>query len=89
MALVARWVSVGVPLRTLPMFGSYGPWTTTLLTWGGLRGGIAISLALGLPPGPHRSTLVTATYAVVLFSIIVQGLTVRPVIAKATAAAPA
>ncbi|MCA0337019.1 MAG: sodium:proton antiporter [Actinobacteria bacterium] len=89
LALVARWVSVGVPLRTLPMFGSYGPWTTTLLTWGGLRGGIAISLALGLPPGPHRSTLVTATYAVVLFSIIVQGLTVRPVIAKATAAAPA
>ena len=57
-----------------------------MLTWGGLRGGIAISLALGLPASPYRSALVTATYVVVLFTIAVQGLTVMPIVRRAAAA---
>lgn len=87
-ALAVRWFSVAVPVETMRRYAGYGAYTTRLLTWGGLRGGIAISLALGLPAGPYRSALVTATYAVVLFSIIVQGLTVMPIIRRANAASP-
>lgn len=79
-ALAARLVSVGVPLALSPRSRRfYGPWTARLLTWGGLRGGIAISLVLGLPSSPYTSQLVTVTFAVVLFSIAVQGLTVMPI----------
>lgn len=82
--LAARYLSVALPLRLVRESQGYGPWTVRMLTWGGLRGGIAISLALGLPHGlPYRTHLVTATYAVVLFSIAVQGLTVLPVIRRA------
>ncbi|MBD3782696.1 MAG: sodium:proton antiporter [Micrococcales bacterium] len=87
--LAARLVSVGVPMALVRRREHYGPWTTRLLTWGGLRGGIAISLALGLPDVPERRAVVTATYVVVLFSIAVQGLTVGPVIRRAVEAAPA
>lgn len=80
--LMARYISVAVPMATLRRYAAYGPWTSRLLTWGGLRGGIAISLALGLPQGPYRSTIVTVTYAVVLFSIVVQGLTVMPIVRR-------
>jgi CPA1 family monovalent cation:H+ antiporter len=82
-ALVARFVSVAVPVRLARARDGYGPYTTRLLTWGGLRGGIAISLALGLPDVEYRPAIVTATYAVVLFTIAVQGLTVGPLIRKA------
>lgn len=84
-ALVARFVSVAIPMVLVRRRDGYGPWTVRLLTWGGLRGGIAISLALGLPAGAERDAILSATYAVVLFTIAVQGLTVRPVIARATA----
>jgi CPA1 family monovalent cation:H+ antiporter len=47
------------------------------LIWGGLRGGISIALALGLPAGPARSVILAATYVVVLFSVIVQGGTIK------------
>ncbi len=87
-ALVARFVSVAVPMRFVRRRDGYGPWTVRLLTWGGLRGGIAISLALGLPASPYRTHLVTATYAVVLFSIAVQGLSVMPLLRRAAAADP-
>jgi len=85
-ALGARFVSVALPMALVRRTDGYGPWTNRVLTWGGLRGGIAISLALGLPQGPYRSTLVTATYVVVLFTIAVQGLTIMPVVRRATAA---
>lgn len=85
-ALVARFVSVGLPLALLPRARRfYGPWTTRLLTWGGLRGGIAISLVLGLPSGGYAQYLVAPTFAVVLFTIAVQGLTVMPIIRRAVA----
>ena len=47
-----------------------------MLTWGGLRGGISVALALSLPDGDIRNTLVVTTYVIVLFSILVQGLTI-------------
>lgn len=87
-ALAARWISVALPFLFLRGNGpsGYAPYTVRLLTWGGLRGGIAISLALGLPKSEHYGTLVTATYLIVLFTIAVQGLTIMPLVRKAVAA---
>ncbi|HMT32942.1 MAG TPA: sodium:proton antiporter [Dermatophilaceae bacterium] len=85
-ALAIRFVSVWAPMHLVRSRDGYGDWTVRLLTWGGLRGGIAISLALGLPASPYRTHLVTATYAIVLFTIAVQGLTVMPIVRRAVAA---
>ncbi|MCC7336180.1 MAG: cation:proton antiporter, partial [Pirellulaceae bacterium] len=54
----------------------FSPYATTLMTWGGLRGGISIALALSLPPTANRDLFLTVTYGVVVFSIIVQGLSI-------------
>lgn len=86
LALAARYVSVAVPFALVRRREGYGNYTVRLLTWGGLRGGIAISLALGLPASPYLSTLTTATYAIVLFTIAVQGLTIMPLVYRAVAA---
>jgi CPA1 family monovalent cation:H+ antiporter len=80
--LVARNASVtfsAIVLRPKRKFtkGSIG-----ILTWGGLRGGISIALALSLPPGPERQLILTATYVIVVFSILVQGLTIAGIIKK-------
>ena len=73
--LLARFLSVGATVTALRLHGRLGSHTVTILTWGGLRGGISVALALSLPPSPERDLLLTATYAVVIFSIGVQGLT--------------
>jgi len=52
----------------------------SVMIWGGLRGGISVALALSLPDGPHKSLILTMTYIVVVFSILVQGLTVGPLV---------
>lgn len=87
LALLSRYVSVALPFQLVKK--GYGPYTTRLLTWGGLRGGIAVGLVLSLPDSPYRATLIVATYVVVLFSIAVQGLTIMPLVHKAVAASPA
>jgi CPA1 family monovalent cation:H+ antiporter len=56
--------------------------TVPVLTWGGLRGGISIALALSLPEVAEKSPLLAATYAVVVFTIVVQGLTLRRLVAR-------
>ena len=78
--LAVRLLSVGLP--TLPMRLPRAEWRGVLavLTWGGLRGGISVSLALGLPESAAaRTPLLTVTYAVVIFTIVVQGLSMGPV----------
>jgi len=87
MVLAARAISVGIPIAVMRRFRSSSPAVVTILTWGGLRGGISVALALSLPDGETRDLIVTVTYMVVVFSILVQGLTLAPVIrAKAARA---
>lgn len=78
--LLARSLTVGLPVAGLGgRFGlPKGAWR--VLTWGGLRGGISVALALSLPIGPHRDTVLALTYCVVVFSILVQGLTIGRVV---------
>ena len=82
LVLLARWISASVPIVTLRRWITAPKGALPILTWSGLRGGISIALALSLPVGPHRSTLVTMTYVVVCFSILVQGLTVQRVVQR-------
>lgn len=82
LTLIARWISVGIPLTVLSRWESFTKGAVPILTWGGLRGGIAVALALSLPNNEYKVTILTVTYAVVLFSIIVQGLTVQPLVRK-------
>ncbi len=84
--LLARLISVGVPVGIMRRYRSFSPMVVTILTWGGLRGGISIALALSLPQGEVRDTLVTVTYIVVAFSILVQGLTIGPLVRRAQSA---
>ncbi len=81
--LIARFISVGLPVFLLKYKNSYSPHAVKILTWGGLRGGISVALALSIPHGEWRDPLLTATYAVVIFSILVQGLTIGKVAAMA------
>jgi len=76
--LFSRFVSVGGPIAAMRLRRKFGRGTIRIMTWGGLRGGISVALALTIPPGPHRDAVVTVTYVVVLFSILVQGMTVAP-----------
>ncbi|HEX3842753.1 MAG TPA: cation:proton antiporter, partial [Steroidobacteraceae bacterium] len=78
-ALAARFVSVAIPVRCLSAFERFEPSCVRLLTWAGLRGALAIALALALPTdSPARVPIVTATYAIALFSTLVQAMTVEP-----------
>ena len=73
--LAARWLTVGLPVALARRAFRLPEGAAGVLTWGGLRGGISIALALSIPPGPWRETLIALTYDVVAFSILVQGLT--------------
>ncbi|MCL4136528.1 UNVERIFIED_CONTAM: hypothetical protein GTU68_061019 [Idotea baltica] len=74
--LVARYISLFLPVRFFRKRLQFVRNTTLIMTWGGLRGGISIALALSLPEEMNRDLFLTVTYAVVIFSIIVQGLSV-------------
>ncbi len=74
--LAARAIAVGVPMVVLMRFLPFTRGAFPLLVWGGLRGGISIALALSLPDGPMRDLILSATYVVVVFSVVVQGATV-------------
>lgn len=85
LVLAARAVSVGAPLlfwrRLLPIGLAF-----PVMTWGGLRGGISIALALSLPSGPMKDLIVAATYMVVLFSVLAQGATIGSVVQRSARA---
>ena len=78
--LLARVVSVGLPVAAMSVRRTLPQGLVPVLTWSGLRGGISVAMALSLPPFPARDTLLACTYAVVVFSILVQGLTMRRVL---------
>ncbi|MCC4295647.1 cation:proton antiporter [Brevundimonas aurantiaca] len=88
LVLAARAVSVGAPLlfwrRLLPL-----PLAFPVMTWGGLRGGISIALALSLPEGPMKDVILAATYMVVLFSVLAQGATIGGLVRRSVKRASA
>jgi CPA1 family monovalent cation:H+ antiporter len=76
MVLFARYLSVSFPLMFLRLWIKFEKNAVMILTWGGLRGGISVALALSLPQAFHRDEFVLITYMIVVFSIVVQGLTI-------------
>lgn len=88
LAVAVRAVSVALPVWALdltrPRARRRGDAPTlAALTWGGLRGGVSVALVLSLPPGPYRGTLLACSYAIVVFTIVVQGMTLARVVAAA------
>jgi CPA1 family monovalent cation:H+ antiporter len=81
--LAARALTVGLPVAMLPGVFRLPKGSGWVLTWGGLRGGISVALALSLPLGPGRDIVLTLTYCIVVFSILCQGLTIGWVMRKA------
>ncbi len=80
--LICRYVSLLIPISFFKKKLDFVPNTNLIMTWGGLRGGISIALALGLTQEMHRDLFLVITYIVVVFSIIVQGLTVGKLVKK-------
>ena len=79
--LTARFIGVSVPISIMKMFRTFEPKTIIILTWGGLRGGISVALALSLSEFEWidesiKGTILFTTYCCVVFSILVQGLTI-------------
>ncbi|PHR59311.1 MAG: sodium:proton antiporter [Robiginitomaculum sp.] len=82
LVLGARFISVVIPIKFLGIFETFTKGAIPVLTWGGIRGGISVALALSLPDVPEKALILSATYGVVVFSIIVQGLTMKKVVQK-------
>jgi CPA1 family monovalent cation:H+ antiporter len=80
--LLCRYISLLLPISFFKKRLDFVPKTNLIMTWGGLRGGISIALALGLTQDMHRDLFLVITYIVVIFSIIVQGLTVGKLVKK-------
>ncbi|EPX81045.1 cation:proton antiporter [Litoreibacter arenae] len=78
LSLFARLIAVSIPVLLLRPFRGFEKGVIPIMTWGGLKGGISVALALSLPEGEWKPVILSATYMVVIFSIIVQGLTVAP-----------
>ena len=94
--LAARYTSLWLPLQVLKKFRTYNPYTLKIMTWGGLRGGLALAMALSIPAKTAfvgdgidvKDIILVMTYSVVMFSILVQGSTVEPMIRKSKAVDP-
>ncbi len=80
--LLARWLSVGLPVVVMRRWRKFTPGAVTIMTWGGLRGGISVALALSLPAARERDLVLAVTYVLVIFSILFQGLTLRRVVSR-------
>ena len=82
LVLGARFVAVAVPIGVFGLFRDFTKGAIPVLTWGGLRGGISVALALSLPNGDEKDAIVTVCYTVVVFSILVQGLTIGKLVQR-------
>ncbi len=82
--LMCRYMSLWLPIKFFAKRLDFVPKTNLIMTWGGLRGGISIALALSLTKDMHRELFLVITYIVVVVSIIGQGLTVEPIIKRLT-----
>ncbi len=82
LVLLARFLAVSVPVTALRSRQDFVRGTIPVLTWGGLRGGISVALALSLPEVGEKPALLAATYAVVIFTIVVQGLSLPAVVRR-------
>lgn len=93
--LAARYLSLWVPFKVMQRFRTYNPYTLKIMTWGGLRGGLALAMALSIPSKAAmvdgidvKDLILVMTYAVVMFSILVQGSTVEPMIRRSKTVDP-
>lgn len=78
--ILSRTITVATPMYFFKKIKRYPKRVSRILIWGGLRGGLAIALALSLPNNEPKSYVLTMTYSVVIFSLIVQGLTIKPLL---------
>jgi monovalent cation:H+ antiporter, CPA1 family len=77
--LLARWIAIFIPTKFMAFKYRFSPQTVKVLVWGGIRGGVSIALALSIPVNEYSQIIISITYCVVVFSIIVQGLTIGKV----------
>ncbi len=82
LVVISRFIAVGIPMTLLRPFRNFSPGVVRIMTWGGLRGGISIALALSIPSSPERHVILAITYAVVIFSILVQGVTIKSLVKR-------
>ena len=85
LVLLVRYITVATPMAVLSRWRRRMPYTISILTWGGLRGGLAVALALSIPSGDVRDWILALTYGVVVFSIVVQGTTISGLVRLANA----
>ncbi len=84
-ALSARFISVYIPILALRRSVNFMPRTPMIMTWGGLRGGISIALALSLPAAMNKDIILAITYCIVIFAILIQGITLGPIVKRVKA----
>ncbi len=82
LVLLVRYFTLAVPSKLLKFDKTFAPNALLIMTWGGLRGGISIALALSLTPIMEKEIIVAITYIVVLFSLIIQGLTIEKLVTR-------
>ena len=78
--LAARFTAVGIPVSIMKLRQSFHPHVISILTWGGIRGGISVALALSLPKGTERDIIVAITYVIVIMSVTLQGLSIKSLV---------
>jgi len=86
--LTARFIAVGIPVSLLKLKQSFHPHVISILTWGGIRGGISVALALSLPQSEERDIIVSITYVIVIMSVVLQGLTIKNLVQFAASRYP-
>lgn len=78
--LFIRFIIIAITTSIFKLKRTYDHHFVKILTWGGLRGGLAIALALAIPQNPYRNLILAMTYCVVIFSIVIQGLSIKPLV---------